>query len=102
VVPLVRRLGQEFFNQRWLELYGVYLREQALGSGWQVAIHSDDLPEFWKNIPRKALNSVKPYEVGGPLSAVSTAEFAGFSFAVVLLRDRSGESREVVTEQYRS
>src|SRR5438445_12694307 len=33
----------EFFNQRWLD-YRCLSAEQALDSGWQVAIHPGDLP----------------------------------------------------------
>jgi len=65
----------------------------------QVAIHPDDLPRILETF-REALNSVKPYEVEAA-SAASTANFAGFSFAVVLCAtDR--ESREVVRNKYRS
>jgi PAS domain-containing protein len=32
----------EFFNRRWLEYTGLSL-DQALGWGWTVAIHADDL-----------------------------------------------------------
>ncbi len=31
----------DFFNQRWLDYTGLSA-EQALGSGWQVAIHPDE------------------------------------------------------------
>src|ERR1700745_3416141 len=53
----------EFFNQRWLDYTGLSA-EQALGSGWQVAIHPDELPRILETF-REALNSVKPYEVEG-------------------------------------
>jgi PAS domain-containing protein len=33
----------DFVNQRWLDYTGLSAK-QALGSGWQVAIHPDDLP----------------------------------------------------------
>src|SRR5260370_30369579 len=32
----------DFFNQRWLDYTGLSA-EQALGSGWDAAIHPDDL-----------------------------------------------------------
>ena len=38
----------EFFNQRWLDYTGLSA-EQALDSGWQVAIHPDDLPRILKH-----------------------------------------------------
>ena len=53
----------DFFNQRWLDYTGLSA-EQALGSGWQVAIHPDDLPRILETF-REALNFVKPYEVEG-------------------------------------
>src|SRR5712672_2819994 len=71
----------EFFNQRWLEYTGLSA-EQALDWGWKVAIHPDDLPRILETF-REALNSVKPFEVRAAFAA-STANSAGFSFAVVL------------------
>ena len=53
----------DFFNQRWLDYTGLSA-EQALGSGWQVAIHPDDLPRILETF-REASISVKPYEVEG-------------------------------------
>jgi len=53
----------DFFNQRWLDYTGLSA-EQALGSGWEVAIHPDDLPRILETF-REALISVKPYEVEG-------------------------------------
>jgi len=80
----------EFFNQRWLDYTGLSA-EQALGSGWQVAIHPGDLPRILK-IFREALNSGKPYELRAA-SAASTANFAGFSFAVAHCATDRGKSR---------
>jgi PAS domain S-box-containing protein len=78
----------EFFNQLWLDYTGLSA-EQALGSGWQVAIHPDDLPRiletFWE-----ALNSVKPYEVEGRFRRFD-GEFRWFLFRGSPLRDRSGK-----------
>src|SRR6267378_7845112 len=53
----------DFFNQRWLDYTGLSAK-QALGSGWEVAIHPDDLPRILETF-LEALNSVKPYEVEG-------------------------------------
>ncbi len=53
----------EFHNQRWLDYTGLSAK-QALGSGWEVAIHPDDLPRILETF-REALNFVKPYEVEG-------------------------------------
>ena len=78
----------EFFNQRWLVYTGLSA-EQALGSGWQVAIHPDDLPRILK-IFQEALDSVKPYEVEGRFRRFD-GEFRWFLFRGSPLRDRSGK-----------
>src|SRR5258708_14423036 len=54
----------DFFNQRWLDYTGLSAK-QALSSGWEVAIHPEDLPRILETF-REALNSVKPYEAGCP------------------------------------
>src|ERR1700675_1576115 len=77
----------DFFNQRWLDYTGLSA-EQALGSGWQVAIHPDDLPRILETF-RQALNSVKPYEVEGRFRRFD-GEFRWFLFRGSPLRDRSG------------
>ncbi len=78
----------DFFNQRWLDYTGLSA-EQALGSGWQVAIHRDDLPRILETF-REALNSVKPYEVEGRFRRFD-GEFRWFLFRGSPLRDRSGK-----------
>src|SRR5260370_1313149 len=78
----------DFFNQRWLDYTGLSA-EQALGSGWQVAIHPDDLPRILETF-REALNSVKPYEVEGRFRRFN-GEFRWFLFRGSPLRDRSGK-----------
>jgi PAS domain S-box-containing protein len=78
----------EFFNQRWLDYTGLSA-EQALGSGWQVAIHPDDLPRILKRF-REALNSGEPYEVEGRFRRFD-GEFRWFLFRGSPLRDRSGK-----------
>jgi PAS domain S-box-containing protein len=78
----------DFFNQRWLDYTGLS-GEQALGSGWQIAIHQDDLPRILE-VFREALNSVKPFEVEGRLRRFD-GEFRWFLFRGSPLRDRSGE-----------
>jgi PAS domain S-box-containing protein len=47
----------DVFNQRWLDYTGLSAK-QALDSGWQVAIHPDDLSRILETF-REALNSVK-------------------------------------------
>jgi len=78
----------EFFNQRWLDYTGLTAK-QALDSGWQVAIHPDDLPRILETF-REALNSVKPYEVEGRFRRFD-GEFRWFLFRGSPLRDRSGK-----------
>src|SRR5258708_30047500 len=78
----------DFFNQRWLNYTGLSAR-QALGSGWEVAIHPDDLPRILETF-REALHSAKPYEVEGRFRRFD-GEFRWFLFRGSPLRDRSGE-----------
>ena len=78
----------DFFNQRWLDYTGLSAK-QALGWGWQVAIHPDDLPRMGETF-REALNSVKPFEVEGRFRRFD-GEFRWFLFRGSPLRDRSGK-----------
>jgi PAS domain S-box-containing protein len=78
----------DFFNQRWLDYTGLSAK-QALGSGWQVAIHADDLARILETY-REALNSVKPFEVEGRFRRFD-GEFRWFLFRGSPLRDRSGK-----------
>jgi PAS domain S-box-containing protein len=78
----------EFHNQRWLDYTGLTAK-QALGSGWEVAIHPDDLPRILKTF-REALNTGKPYELEGRFRRFD-GEFRWFLFRGSPLRDRSGK-----------
>jgi PAS domain S-box-containing protein len=78
----------DFFNQRWLDYTGLSA-EQALGWGWEVAIHPDDLPRILETF-REALNSVKPFEAEGRFRRFD-GEFRWFLFRASPLRDRSGK-----------
>jgi PAS domain S-box-containing protein len=78
----------DFFNQRWLDYTGL-TAEQALGWGWEVAIHPDDLPRILETF-REALNSVKPFEVEGRFRRFD-GEFRWFLFRASPLRDQSGK-----------
>src|ERR1700737_5494935 len=78
----------DFFNQRWLDYTGLSA-EQALGSGWEAAIHPDDLPRILETF-REALNSVKPYEVEGRFRRFD-GEFRWFLFRASPLCDESGK-----------
>jgi len=78
----------EFFNQRWLDYTGLSA-EQALGSGWQVAIYPEDLPRILETY-REALHSGKPFEVEGRFRRFD-GEFRCFLFRGSPLRDGSGK-----------
>jgi PAS domain S-box-containing protein len=78
----------DFFNQRWLDYTGLSAK-LALGSGWEVAIHPEDLPRILETF-REALNSVKPYEVEGRFRRFD-GEFRWFLFRGSPLRHRSGK-----------
>ena len=78
----------DFFNQRWLDYTGLSAK-QALGSGWEVAIHPADLPRILETF-RDALNSVKPYEVEGRFRRFD-GEFRWFLFRASPLCDDSGK-----------
>src|ERR1700730_3085969 len=78
----------EFHNQRWLDYTGLSA-EQALGSGWEVAIHPDDLPRILETL-REALHSEQPYEVEGRFRRFD-GDFRWFLFRGSPLRDRSGK-----------
>src|SRR5882724_6984144 len=78
----------DFVNQRWLDYTGLSAK-QALGSGWQVAIHPDDLPRILETL-QEALNSVKAFEVEGRFRRFD-GEFRWFLFRGSPLRDRSGK-----------
>src|SRR5439155_2452290 len=75
----------DFFNQRWLDYTGLSAK-QALGSGWEVAIHPDERPRILETF-REALNSAKPFEVEGRFDG----EFRWFLFRGSPLRDGSGK-----------
>src|ERR1700677_3276258 len=78
----------EFHNERWLDYTGLSAK-QALGSGWEVAIHPDDLPRILETF-REALNTGKPYEVEGRFRRFD-GEFRWFLFRGSPLRDHSGK-----------
>jgi PAS domain S-box-containing protein len=78
----------DFFNQRWLDYTGLSA-EQALGSGWEVAVHPEDLPRILETF-REALKSAKPYEVEGRFRCFN-GEFRWFLFRGSPLRDQSGK-----------
>jgi PAS domain S-box-containing protein len=78
----------EFHNQRWLDYTGLSAK-RALGSGWELAIHPNDLPRILETF-REGLNSGKPYELEGRFRRFD-GEFRWFLFRGSPLRDRSGK-----------
>jgi len=78
----------DFFNRRWLDYTGLSAK-QALGWGWEVAIHPDDLPRILETF-REALNSAKPFEVEGRFRRFD-GEFRWFLFRASPLCDDSGK-----------
>lgn len=53
----------DYFNQVWINYTGLS-HEQSIGTGWQVAIHCDDLTEFLK-VLIQAMNSGEQFETEG-------------------------------------
>jgi PAS domain S-box-containing protein len=80
----------EFLNQRWLDYTGLSPK-QVLGSGWEVAIHPDDLPRILETF-REALNSAKPFEVEGRFRRFD-GEFHWFLFRGSPCATDRGKSR---------
>lgn len=78
----------EFFNQRWLEYTGLSA-DQALGWGWKVVIHPDDLPRMLE-ILYDALKLGEPFEVEGRLRRFD-GEFRWFLVRACPLLDESGQ-----------
>jgi PAS domain S-box-containing protein len=78
----------DFFNQRWVDYTGLSAK-QALGWGWEVAIHPDDQQRILETF-REALNSVKRLEVEGRFRRFD-GEFRWFLFRASPLCDESGK-----------
>jgi formate hydrogenlyase transcriptional activator len=77
----------DFFNQRWLDYTGLST-DQALDSGWKIAIHPDDLAPMMRTF-QEAVHSGKPFEVEGRLRRRDGA-FRWFLFRGNPLLDESG------------
>lgn len=76
------------FNRRWLEYTGL-TAEAAVGSGWKVAVHPDDLPgmlDVWRN----ALDTGRSFEVEGRLRRFD-GEYRRFLFHGDPVLDESGK-----------
>lgn len=78
----------EFLNQRWCDYTGLS-REQALGRGWQTALHPDDrdrVLERWRSF----FESAKPGAAEGRLRR-HDGEYRRFLFNAAPIADRSGQ-----------
>jgi PAS domain S-box-containing protein len=78
-----------FFNRGWLEYTGLS-SEQASGSGWQMAVHPDDLKrvtERWC----ESQTTGEPLEYEGRLRRGSDGVYRWFQTRVRPLRDRRGK-----------
>src|ERR1700682_400323 len=78
----------EFLNQRWLDYTGLS-SERALGWGWTVPIHPDDLPRLMDTWIR-LLTSGEPGEEEARLRRFD-GEYRWFSFRAVPVRDEQGK-----------
>src|SRR2546429_2205739 len=78
----------EFLNQRWLDYTGLSL-EEALGWGWQVPVHPEDLEklmEAWQG----RLGSADPGEAEARLRRFD-GEYRWFLFRAIPVRDEQGK-----------
>jgi PAS domain S-box-containing protein len=81
--------SRTFLNRGWLEYTGMS-SEQALGSGWQVAVHPDDLTrvtERW----RKSQTTGEPLDYEARLRRGSDGIYRWFQMRARPLRDNRGK-----------
>ena len=81
--------GDDFFSRKWLEYTGLTMA-QSVGSGWTVAIHTDDLApciEKWKT----ALQTGEPYDVEYRFRRAADGVYRWFLGRANPIRDASGE-----------
>lgn len=76
------------FNRRWLDYTGLTANE-AMGWGWKVAVHPDDLAKMLE-VFRNALDSGRPFDVEGRLRRVD-GEYRRFLFRGDPVLDESGK-----------
>jgi PAS domain S-box-containing protein len=78
----------DFYNQRWLDYTGLSA-EQALDSGWRVAIHPDDLNSllgYWQSLIASGESGETEARLRG-----GDGEYRWFLFRGCPLRDNSGK-----------
>ncbi len=78
----------EFLNQRWLD-YTALTIEEALGWGWQAAIHGEDLEKLM-NTWLRLLASGEPGQEEARLRRFD-GEYRWFLFRAVPVRDEQGK-----------
>jgi diguanylate cyclase (GGDEF)-like protein/PAS domain S-box-containing protein len=81
--------SDDFFSRKWLEYTGLTMA-QSLGSGWTVAIHTDDLApclEKWKT----ALQTGEPYDVEYRFLRAADGVYRWFLGRANPIRDAKGE-----------
>ncbi len=76
------------FNRRWLDYTGL-TAEVAVGWGWKVAVHPDDLPKMLE-VFRNALDTERQFDVEGRLRRVD-GEYRRFLFRGDPVLDESGK-----------
>ena len=76
------------FNRRWLDYTGL-TAEVAVGWGWQVAVHPDDLPKMLE-VFREALDTGRSFDVEGRLQRAD-GEYRRFLFRGDPVLDESGK-----------
>jgi PAS domain S-box-containing protein len=79
--------GLDFVNQRWLDYTGL-TQEEALGRGWEAAVHLDDLTRLLET-QRAAVAAGKPWEMETRLRRFDGA-YRWFSIRGVPLQDECG------------
>jgi PAS domain S-box-containing protein len=75
------------FNRRWLDYTG-RTAEEAMGGGWKVAVHPDDLPKMLE-VFQNALDTGRPFDAEGRLRRVD-GEYRRFLFRGDPVLDESG------------
>ncbi len=80
--------ARTFVNRRWVEYTGLTL-EQVAGSGWQSAIHEDDLNRV-VNKWRMSLATGEPLEYEVRFRRGADGEYRWFLIRAVPMRDKAG------------